>query len=260
MSLDQAEAIVKHQTVTRDAFLGGRLHVSQPGNGFRAGVDSVLLGASVPDGAKTLLDLGAGVGTAGLVALADHSVLDATLAERDEEALALARANIASNGFAARARALCVDVTATGKLREAAGVARDFYETVIANPPFFIAGSGTPAAGARAGARHMERADLTLWIKAAAAAAAPDGLAIFILPAESLPLALAGFEGRFGAIEVLPLLVRPGQPALRVLIRGRKGSRAPFRLLAGRPLHAENGKAFMPEIDAVFRGHGRFHW
>ena len=260
MSLDQAEAIVKHQTVTRDAFLGGRLHVSQPGNGFRAGVDSVLLGASVPDGTGTLLDLGAGVGTAGLVALADHPGLDATFAEVDAQALALAEANIAANGFAGRARALLVDVTASGRQREAAGIARDFYACVIANPPFFISGSGTPAAGARAGARHMERKDLDLWIKAAAAAAAPDGLAIFILPAESLPLALAGFEGRFGAIEVLPLLVRPGQPALRVLIRGRKGSRAPFRLLAGRPLHAENGKAFMPEIDAVFRGHGRFHW
>ena len=54
MSLDQPAALVKHQTVTRDAFLGGRLTVSQPRHGFRAGLDSVLLGAAVVAGAQWL--------------------------------------------------------------------------------------------------------------------------------------------------------------------------------------------------------------
>ena len=53
MSLDQPKAFVKHQTVTRDAFLGGRLTLSQPSHGFRAGLDSVLLGAAVAEGRKT---------------------------------------------------------------------------------------------------------------------------------------------------------------------------------------------------------------
>src|SRR5690606_27536905 len=72
MSLDQASKIVKQQTLTRDAFLGGRLIVSQPGNGFRAGMDSVLLGAAVSPKSNSLLDLGAGAGTASLVALAHN--------------------------------------------------------------------------------------------------------------------------------------------------------------------------------------------
>src|SRR5690606_37947746 len=67
MSLDQPNPFVKHQTITRDAFLGGKLIVSQPSHGFRAGLDSVLLGAAIPRGTNNLLDLGAGVGTASLV-------------------------------------------------------------------------------------------------------------------------------------------------------------------------------------------------
>ena len=145
MSLDQADIIVKHQSTTRDAFLGGRLIVSQPGTGFRAGLDSVLLGASVSPGAKTLLDLGAGVGTASLVALADLPLLSATLAERDAQTAALAAANITDNGFAARASIAIADVTGKGAALTAARLQRDHYDTVIANPPFFASGRGTTA-------------------------------------------------------------------------------------------------------------------
>ena len=80
MSLDQPKAFVKHQSVTRDAFLGGRLTLSQPARGFRAGLDSVLLGAAVSPGRTALLDMGCGVGTAAFVALAHNAGLTATLA------------------------------------------------------------------------------------------------------------------------------------------------------------------------------------
>ncbi|HAR50437.1 MAG TPA: methyltransferase, partial [Roseovarius nubinhibens] len=50
---------------TQNAFLGGRLTITQPVQGYRAGVDPVLLAASVParEG-ETALDLGCGVGVA----------------------------------------------------------------------------------------------------------------------------------------------------------------------------------------------------
>src|SRR4051812_4496489 len=97
MSLDQPNAFVKHQTLTRDAFLGGRITVSQPRQGFRAGLDSVLLGAAVALGSTTLLDLGCGVGTAGLVALAHNPALAATLVDQNADMLVLARLNAEEN-------------------------------------------------------------------------------------------------------------------------------------------------------------------
>src|SRR4051812_15344768 len=104
MSLDHATDLVKQQTLTRDAFLGGRLVVSQPEKGFRAGLDSVLLGASVCPGARRLLDLGAGAGTASLVALADLPEAGATLVEVDPGMAAIAVLNLGANGFAERSR------------------------------------------------------------------------------------------------------------------------------------------------------------
>src|SRR5690606_29781166 len=120
MSLDQPTEFVKHQTVTRDAFLGGRLTLSQPRHGFRAGTDSVLLGAAVDEGCSDLLDLGAGVGAAALVALALGRAVNADLAERDPPTAGLACANLAENGLGERGRVLTLDIAAKATARRAA--------------------------------------------------------------------------------------------------------------------------------------------
>jgi len=261
MSLDQPTGFVKHQTATSDAFLDGRLNVSQPAKGFRAGLDSVVLGAAVAPGGGALLDLGAGVGVAAMVALAHDSGRRAVLVERDGECVELARRNLAVNGFDLRAEVLELDVTARGGAREAAGLAREAFDTVIANPPYFNAGEGTEARhSGRAAARHVEAEALDAWLRAAAAHAAPAGEVIFIHRAEALPALLAAFGARLGALTVLPLAPRPGEPASRVLVRGIKGSRAPLRLLAARALHAGAGRAFAEEFEAIFRGRGLLVW
>lgn len=258
MSLAQPAAIVKRPEVTSDAFLGGRLAIAQPAKGFRAGLDSVLLGAAVTAASGHLLDLGAGVGTAALVALAGRPGLAATLVESDPALVALATDNLAANGFAARARVLALDLTAPGRVRHAAGLAPDQYAAVIANPPYYAA--GTAPAADRAAARHMPARSLELWVKTAAAHAAPGGEIVFIDAAARLPALLAAFEARFGGITLLPLAPRAGEPAHRILLRAVKGSRAPFSLLATRPLHEADGHAFRPEFEAIFRGADTLHW
>lgn len=260
MSLDQPVSFVKHQTLTHDAFLGGRLTVSQPRHGFRAGLDAVLLGAAVAARSRSVLDLGAGAGTAALVALAYDSDAFATLVERDAAMAALARQNIAQNGMAARAGVITLDITAKGAERAAAGLRTDHYESVIANPPFFDSASGTLAAAGRADARHMAVDTLDLWVRAAAASAAPEGEVIFIYPAAGLAPLLAAFAQRFGAVAVLPLTPRAGEPASRVLVRAIKGSRAPLTLLASRTLHEGKDRDFMPEFEGIFRGKARLNW
>ena len=235
--------------------------MSQPRSGFRAGLDSVLLGAAVSDGRQGLLDLGAGVGTAALVALAHNALLSATLAEQNPQMAALAQANAADNGFSDRARIVTVDVIGRALYRRTAGLADNAFDSVIANPPFFAQGDGTLAADpGRAGARHMDAATLDLWIRTADGAATAGGEVIFVYPAQSLVPLLAGFTRRFGAITVLPLSPRPGEPVSRVLVRGIKGSRAPLTLLASRALHAADGSDFAPEFDAIFRGTARLVW
>ena len=80
--------------MTNDAFLGDALNVLQPQAGYRAGVDAVLLAATVPDSGRiSVLDAGAGVGVVGLVRGAAVRAAQVTLVEREPELADLAQQN-----------------------------------------------------------------------------------------------------------------------------------------------------------------------
>lgn len=258
MSVNQPSGFVKRQDAKADAFLGGKLSIEQSEKGFRAGLDSVLLGASVPMGCEKLLDLGAGAGVAALCALAHYPAMTGTLIEIDTDAVALAQNNIVRNRMEQRARILTVNATASGTERKALGLTTDFFDVVIANPPFFETGTRASHSG-RAMARHAD-GDIAAWVRTAVSCSHAQGTVIFIHLAEALPQLLVAFAERLGAITVLPIAPRPGEPATRVLIRGKKGSKAPMRLLPPLVLHPEHGNGFSPSVDVILRGRATLDW
>lgn len=261
MSLDSNTSEVKARTHSTDAFLGGALSLSQPTKGFRAGTDSVLLGAATAPDSTLIADLGAGAGAAALTALYWRSQAHALLVENEPEAADLARRNIDANGLAERARIAQCDLYAKGPDRHTAGLVSDHFTSVIANPPYFERGTGTAAPeGARAMARHMPKQALEHWVRVATGIAAPGGEVIFVHRASALPELLAAFAARLGAIKVLPLAPRPGQPAKTVLVRGRKGSRAPLTLLAPLVLHPPAGHEFTPALRDILMGRCALNW
>lgn len=244
--------------LTDDAFLGGALQILQPADGYRAGVDAVLLAAAVPSALQAgarLLDLGSGVGTVGLAAAHRIPGLRATLIERAPGLAGLALRNAARNGLADRIEVLEADLTLPGARLSALGLAPESFEAVVANPPFHAEGSGTPAAEpVRAAAHAMPEPELELWVRTMARHARAGGTAILIHKASALPDALAAMESRFGGLIVLPVHARAAEPAIRVIVRGTKGSRAPFVLLPPFVLHdADSG--FTSAATAILR-HG----
>jgi tRNA1(Val) A37 N6-methylase TrmN6 len=64
---------------------------------------------------------------------------------------------------------------------------------------------------------------------------------------------LALLDGRFGDVAVLPIHGRAGQPAIRVLVRARKGSKAPLTVLPGLMLNDAAGNP-TAEAEAILRG------
>ena len=89
--------------VGADDFLGGRISVLQPRSGHRAGSDAVLLAAAVPARAgERVLDVGAGVGAAGLCVAARVPGVELTAVEIDAKLCALAKQNARLNGVSVR--------------------------------------------------------------------------------------------------------------------------------------------------------------
>ncbi|MBC7131489.1 MAG: methyltransferase [Roseovarius sp.] len=215
-----------------DAFLGGRLIIAQPRSGYRAGVDPVLLAASVPARAgETLLDLGCGAGVAALCVAARVPGLRPVGLEMQPAYAALARANAARNGI--EMEVLTGDLAAMPQALRA----RQF-DHVILNPPFFDRTASTPARDAGREGAMGEGVPFAAWIAAAARRTASRGHVCVIHRAERLADLLPAMAARLGSLEVLPLIPRRGRPARLVLIRGRKGGRAALRLCDGWLLHA----------------------
>src|SRR5262249_58041106 len=97
--------------VTEDAALGGKLRLKQPREGHRFGHDAILLAAACPARARErVVDLGAGVGAAGLALALPVAVTEDMLVEIDAALAAPAASNPPLNGPSARVRSVRVDV------------------------------------------------------------------------------------------------------------------------------------------------------
>ncbi|HUG62507.1 MAG TPA: methyltransferase [Methylomirabilota bacterium] len=243
---------------TADGFLGGRLTVLQlSGGGHRSGLDAVLLGASAPAGsAATVVDLGAGVGVAGLVAAARCPASRVVLVEIDPAAADLARRSIALNAAEVgdRVDVVVADVTAPAAKLEASGLRADIADHVILNPPFHPADRTRPSPDAgRAAAHRIAPDDLDRWLRAAARLCRPRGRITVIYRADELPRLIAAIATRFGGLVALPVHPRADAPAHRVVVTARPQSRAPFVLLPPLVLHRPDG-GFTPAADAILRG------
>ena len=237
-----------------DAILGGRLRLRQPARGHRAGTDAVLLAAAVGLAEGVLCDAGAGVGSVGLAAALTRPALRVTLIERDPLAATLARANAALNGLEDRARVIEADLT-KASARRAAGLEDGFADCLATNPPWLAPTRARVSPDARRAAAHAHEeggGGLEAWMRAAAALTRPGGRLALIHRADHLAEVLRACEGRFGALSVLAVHPRAGEPAHRIIIRGVKGSRAPLRLLP--PLILHEGDGFTPLAEALHRG------
>jgi tRNA1(Val) A37 N6-methylase TrmN6 len=237
--------------LTDDAFLGGRLQLFQPKNGYRAATDPVLMAACVAATAgQSVLDLGCGVGTAGLCLAMRVPGLMLTGLEVQADYADLARRNAARAGVG-------FDVVEASVLDLPPGL-RGTFDHVMANPPYYPS-SGTPARDAGRDIAMRQDVPLADWLDAATRRLAPGGWLTLILRADRLDEGLRAMDRRLGSISVLPLTARTGAAAGRIVLRARKGGRGALRLLF--PLILHEGAAHDGDRDsqsaranAVLRG------
>ncbi len=253
MSPDSTVATVPD--VTDDAVLGGRLRLLQPRRGHRFGHDAILLAAATPALAgEHAVEFGAGVGAAGLALAVRCADVRVTLIEIDARLAGLATDNAARNGLGDRVRAVSLDVAASAEAFAQAGLPLQCADRVLMNPPFHDAHRAQASPDAARRIAHLaDDGLLARWASAAHRLLRPDGMLTLIYRADALAQVLRALDDGFGALDVLPVHPRPGAPAIRVLVRAVKGSRAPLVL---RPGFLLNDSAGLPHESAerVLRG------
>jgi tRNA1(Val) A37 N6-methylase TrmN6 len=240
--------------VTDDAVLGGRLRLLQPRKGHRVGHDAILLAAATPAQPHDwVVDLGAGVGAAGLAVAVRVPGVFITLVEIDPSLAALAIENANRNGFSERAKVIACDVAAPRDQLVGAGLAPASTNAVLMNPPFNDPSTQMASPDPQRRAAHVGQSGLlTGWVKTAAWLLQPGGTLTTIFHADRVAELLLSLEVAYGAIRVLPIRGRPDRPPIRVIARAVKGGPGSRVTLPDLVLAGVDGKP-SEAADAVLR-------
>ena len=240
------------EPVTTDAFLGGQLQIAQPRRGYRAGVDPVLLAASVAaKPGQSVLELGCGVGVAALCLGRRVPGLTLTGVELQPDYAALARHNAGVNGLplhviTADLRALPADLR------------QQRFDHVIMNPPYFDRDTGTAAADPGRDTALGGPTPLADWLDIGARRLAPQGFLTIIQRIERLPEVLIALQGRLGSIVMRPIAGRANRAPGLFILRARQEGRAAFRLLPTLVMHIgadhlADKDSYTPQVAEILR-------
>lgn len=232
-------------SITEDGLLGGRLRYAQLSQGYRTGIEPVLLAASIPaEPGSRVLEAGTGAG-AGLLCLAARVPgLVGLGLEQAPEMAALAAANFAANGF---------DQLRVEQADLLEWAAEGVYDHAFANPPWHAADGTPPARALVAKAKQAAPGLLGAWAAALAKSLRPRGTLSLIIPAAQLAEASAALvAAKCPEITLLPLWKRAGEPAKLLILRGVRLGKGGCAVLAGLALHTAEG-GYTAQAEAVLR-------
>lgn len=235
-----------------DNFLNGKVRVWQPINGYRAGVDPVLLAAAVPaKSGQTVLELGCGVGTASLCLSARVPELSITGVELQPEYAELACKNAAENKAP-------LDVITADLRALPADLRNQQFDHVIMNPPYYDRTASTAATDLGRDTALGGNTPLADWVTIGAKRLAPKGYFTLIQRIDRLPEVLTAVQTCLGSIIVQPIAARNGRNAGLFIVQARKNGRAAFQLAAPFVMHVgeshtADGESYTSKATAILR-------
>lgn len=242
---------VKHNDeVIETTLLRGKVKLLQPKVGYHASLDAVFLAAAatVKDDWK-VLDMGCGVGTAGLCIALRNKNISLTGIDIQPELVDIALQNANLNKINDISCFFNVDIL------DDKTILNNCFNSVIMNPPYQERGRHTASPIRNKALSHGEDASgatLKDWIKYAHAKLRQGGSLTMVHRADRLDDIIMTLTQRrwFGSLFVLPLYSREGDDAKRVIIRARKERYAPLILKQGIIIHNKDG-GYTKEARAV---------
>lgn len=218
---------------TIDDFLGGAVRLKQLNDGYRATSDAVLLSASIsPVKNQKVLDVGMGTGAVSLCLSARCPECQITGLEIQPEMVKIATENVMFNKKDIQ--------VVSGDITKPTGLEHGAYDYVLTNPPFMIEDQVSP--NKTRDIAHRESAVcLADWIKGCLKYVANRGYFVMINRADRLPEILSLLYPKTAGIRVVPIFTKQGEPAKRVIVIARKGSRSPAVLEPGIILNDAEG-------------------
>ena len=198
---------------TLDA-ISGYFRVFQLRDGHRFSTDDVLTawyGTSWAPSATTVLDLGSGIGSVGMIAAWRLPGARFVTIEAQEESVRLARKSAVYNGLESRYEIRCAD------FRDAAVLADDErFDLVLGSPPYFPIGAGIEGEHPQAVACRFEvRGNIADYSRTAARHLAAGGVFACVFPEEQRSrVEAAARDDHLAIVRRRPVVFKEGEPPL----------------------------------------------
>lgn len=238
--------------------LNKTLSLRQIDGGFRTSTDSILLAAACPATSREhILDLGCGVGSAGLCVVKRVKDVHLTGVDIQDDHIDVARLNAKENNLHERSSFSCHDIR---DLKDPSLNNIGTFDHVICNPPFKESGAhiSSPSDKKALAMGHQDKT-LTLqdWITCAWIHIKRQGSLSIIHEAgrtDDILHNLYSPKGgkRFGNVEIFPVFSKSGKSANRVIIRAWKHKKAGSILCRGIVMHNSDG-SYTKEAEDVLR-------
>ena len=244
--------------ITKDSFLGGGIEIWQPKKGYRAGIDPILLAASVNVSAgQKVLDLGCGVGTASFAIGYRVKNVELYGIEIQKVFADLADLNSKENGIEFQVE--CTDISDLSS-----NITSKNFDHVIANPPYFDRKSSVRGINLSKEKSFGDTLPISEWLKVAAKRAKPKGFVHFILRSERLIEIFTNMPNSLGSLVITPVISRKNENAKLTILHAKKNGRAGFIIsspIVLHPLESDSREKYVPEVEKVLRnGASLINW
>ena len=243
---------------TKDSFLGGGIRIWQPKKGYRAGIDPILLAASVNVSAgQKVLDLGCGVGTASFAIGYRVKNVELYGIEIQKVFADLADLNSKENGIE-----LQVECSNISNL--SSNITSKNFDHVIANPPYFDRKSSVRGINLSKEKSFGDTLPISEWLKVAAKRAKPKGFVHFIVRSDRLMEIFTNMPNSLGSLVITPVISRKNENAKLTILHAKKNGRAGFIIsspIVLHPLESDSREKYVPEVEKVLRnGASLINW
>ena len=243
---------------TKDSFLGGGIRIWQPKKGYRAGIDPILLAASVNVSAgQKVLDLGCGVGTASFAIGYRVKNVELYGIEIQKVFADLADLNSKENGIEFQVE--CTDIS-----NLSSNITSKNFDHVIANPPYFDRKSSVRGINVSKEKSFGDTRPISEWLKVAAKRAKPKGFVHFILRSDRLIEIFTNMPNSLGSLVITPVISRKNENAKLTILHAKKNGRAGFIIsspIVLHPLKSDSREKYVPEVDKVLKnGASLINW
>jgi len=228
---------------TEDLILNGKIKLCQPKYGYRIAIDPILLASAVElKNEQKILDVGCGVGTISLILKYMDNSQNITSVDIDPIMTELCKMNSEINNLPLNIINSSID---TNLLRN------KFFDSVVTNPPFY--NPENFRSSEKKFAANFETIDLKSWISFCLKRLKPRGNFYIIHLPERLENILESLENLVGKIEILPIYSHINDSAKRVIVKCKKASKEPLKILPGLVSHRDNNE-YTDNMKSILNG------